>query len=220
MAVNHPPVLAPSILAGDHVRLAEEALRIQELGLKWLHVDVMDGHFVPNLTFGPAIVAGLRKATRLFLDVHLMLDNPHRYAKAFAEAGADLITIHAEPNYPVLETLELIRSLNCLSGIAINPDTPAEHLLPYLGPANLVLLMTVEPGFGGQEFRSDVLDKIKTVRQWKTENDHSFRIEVDGGVTKETARLCADAGADTFVAGTSFFKAKDKNTYIKTFASL
>lgn len=217
MPIENPNILAPSILAGDHARLADDALRVQELGLEWLHVDIMDGHFVPNLTFGPATVAGLRKATGLFLDVHLMLDNPHRYVGAFADAGADMLTVHTEPDYPIAETLAEIRSLKRGAGIAINPDTPVENVLPFLEIVDLVLLMTVQPGFGGQKFRDDVLPKIETVRKWRDDRGLAFRIEVDGGIDVKTAPLCAVAGTDTFVAGTAFFKADDKQAFIAAF---
>jgi len=217
MSQVRPPILAPSILAGDHGNLVASAREVEELGLRWLHVDIMDGHFVPNLTFGPATVAALRKATGLFLDVHLMLDNPHLYVDPFMEAGADLITIHTEPDYPILDTLKKIRDKERFAGLALNPDTPVEQLLPYVSDVDLLLVMTVEPGFGGQSFRQDTVEKIRQINRWRLEKDLHFRLEVDGGINEETAFTCLEAGADTFVAGTSFFSAKDKTEYLKSF---
>jgi ribulose-phosphate 3-epimerase len=186
--------------------------------LRWLHVDIMDGHFVPNLTFGPGTVAALDRGTDLFLDVHLMLDNPDRYVEAFAEAGSDLITIHVEPAYPVADTLRKIRNLERFAGLALNPDTPVDTLLPHLDAIDLVLLMTVQPGFGGQSFRHDVVAKIAKVDRWRRERDLRFRIEVDGGINLETAERCREAGADTFVAGTAFFAAADKSAFLRAFS--
>ncbi len=206
----HPPILAPSILAGDHANLAGSILILAEAGLSWAHLDIMDGHFVPNLTFGPQTVADLRKVSDLFFDVHLMMDEPHRYVDAFAKAGANLISIHVEPTYPIVETLQKIRNLGCSNGIVLNPDTPAEAILPYLQKVDLVLVMTVQPGFGGQSFRHDVLGKIGQIDHWRKDRALPFRLEVDGGVDTYTAPLCRDRGCDTFVAGTAFFKAADK----------
>lgn len=217
MAHVHPHILAPSILAGDHANLLASARVAEELGLRWLHVDIMDGHFVPNLTFGPATVAALDRGTDLFLDVHLMLDNPDHFIVPFAEAGADLITIHVEPDYPVAETLQKIRALERFAGLALNPGTPAETLLPHLEAVDLILLMTVQPGFGGQSFHDKVLPKIAQVDKWRRERGLRFRIEVDGGINEENAERCREAGTDTFVAGTSFFAAEDKAAFLRAF---
>ena len=210
----HKPLLAPSILASDHARLADGVATIKANGLKWAHIDIMDGHFVPNLTFGPDIVAALRKDSDLFFDVHLMLDNPHLYVEAFANAGASLISIHVEPDYPIEETLDAIRQLGCQNGIVFNPGTPTEAIIPYLDKVDLVLAMTVQPGFGGQSFQESVLEKVANLVKLRKEQNLSFRIEVDGGVDPDTLPLCRAAGVDTFVAGTAFFKAADKQALI------
>ncbi len=211
------PLVAPSILAGNHAHLAD-SLSVAEStpGIEWIHLDIMDGHFVPNLSFGPQTVKDLRPGSNLFFDVHLMLDNPHLYIEAFIEAGAQNVTIHTEPDYPHLDTLAKIRQLGVGCGICINPGTPVEDLKPFLEHVDLVLLMTVQPGFGGQSFREDVLPKIETVARWREEQGYSWRIEVDGGVNLETGLRCKQAGADTFVAGTAFFKHSDKAAFTQT----
>ncbi len=220
-AVIHAPLLAPSLLAGDHANLASSAATVDELGLKWLHVDIMDGHFVPNLTFGPETIAALRRrGTTLFFDTHLMLSEPHRYVEAFARAGADLISIHIEPDYDHAATLARIRKLGSQAGIVLNPDTPASAIEPLLPSVDLVLVMTVQPGFGGQPFRTDMLPKLAQLSAWRRDRNLTFRIEVDGGIDLATARDCHAVGADTFVAGTSFFKAADKPAFAAAFACL
>jgi ribulose-phosphate 3-epimerase len=217
----HKPILAPSLLAGDHARLAESAGRVSELGLSWLHLDIMDGHFVPNLTFGPATLAALRKAgSRLYFDTHLMLSEPHRYIEAFAEAGADCISIHIEPDFDHAGTLARIRSLRCKCGIVLNPGTPARSIEPFLPLVDLVLVMTVQPGFGGQSFRRDIIPKIEQIEGWRKVRGLEFRLEVDGGIDLATAAECRAAGADTFVAGTSFFRAADQAAYVEAFGRL
>lgn len=210
-------LLAPSLLASDHGNLAAGIRQIEEHGLEWAHIDIMDGHFVPNLTFGPGVVAALRKGTRLFFDVHLMLDNPDKFVEAFADAGANLISVHIEPDHDVAATLRKIRDLGCRNGLALNPDTPIDDVLPHLDDVDLVLAMTVQPGFGGQEFRADVLPKLEQLAAERKERGLAFRIEVDGGVNLETAPRCRESGADTLVAGTAFFKAANKRTFIDAF---
>lgn len=217
----HPPLLNPSLLAGDHGHLAASARLVEDLGLPWLHVDIMDGHFVPNLTFGPETLAALRRrGLKLYFDTHLMLAEPHRYIEAFARAGANNLSIHIEPDYDHAATLARIRQLGCHAGIVLNPDTPAAAIEPFLGQVDLVLVMTVQPGFGGQPFRNDMLPKLRRIDAWRRERGLAFRLEVDGGVDVATAALCRAAGADTFVAGTSFFKAADKPAFAAAFAQL
>ncbi len=214
----HRPQLAPSILAGDHANLASSAAQVEQLGISWLHLDIMDGHFVPNLTFGPQTVAALRKHSKLFFDVHLMLAEPHRYIEAFAKAGANLISVHIEPAYDHRATLARIRELGCQCGIVINPGTPSAAIEPLLDAVDLALVMTVQPGFGGQSFRRDTLPKLTELDRWRSTRGLRFRLEVDGGVDLQTGPECRRAGADTFVAGTAFFAAKDRADFARTVA--
>ena len=212
-----PIIIAPSLLAGNHAALAESLILVERHGLPWVHMDIMDGHFVPNLSFGPRTLTDLRKGTKLYFDTHLMLTEPHRYVDAFADAGAQGITIHIEPDFPHLETLRRIRERGLVPGIALNPETSLERVLPLLGEVGLVLAMTVHPGFGGQHFIRAVIKKIQTLRKWRDAQGLRFRIEVDGGITAETGLDCLYAGADTLVTGTSFFKATDKAAFVGKF---
>lgn len=216
-----PPLLVPSLLAGDHANLAASARIVAGLGLPWLHCDIMDGHFVPNLSFSPETLAALRRAgIALFFDTHLMLDEPHRYIEPFAKAGANSISIHIEPDYDHAATLARIRQLGCQCGIVLNPGTPASAVEPLLAHVDLVLVMTVQPGFGGQSFRRDMLPKLQQLDTWRRQRNLGFRLEVDGGIDLETAGECRAAGADTFVAGTSFFRAADRSAFADAFAKL
>jgi ribulose-phosphate 3-epimerase len=208
-------------LAGDHAHLATSASVVEDLGLPWLHCDIMDGHFVPNLSFGPETLAALRRAgSKLFFDTHLMLSRPQDYIEPFARAGANNISIHIEPDYDHAATLARIRSLGCQCGIVLNPGTPARAIAPLLDLVDLVLVMTVQPGFGGQAFRRDMLPKLTEISTWRRERGLKFRLEVDGGIDLDTAQECHAQGADTFVAGTSFFKATDKAAFAATIAAM
>ncbi len=212
----HELRLAPSILAADHSSLVEGLKIVQELPIKWLHLDIMDGHFVPNFSFGPQTVADLRKRdSNLFFDTHLMLDNPDKHLDAFLDAGSNLVSIHIEPDYDVDATLDRIRNADRQCGIVLNPATPAQAALPYLDKVDLILLMTVWPGFGGQSFIKDTLPKMGLLNAWRKERGLNFRLEVDGGVDLNTAQLCREEGVDTFVAGTAFFKAPDRAAFLK-----
>ena len=210
------PLIVPSILAGNHANLSSDLREIEQIkSVRWLHLDIMDGHFVPNLTFGPQTVADLRVCSSLFFDTHLMLSNPHQHIEAFARAGSDNITVHVEPSYPIRDTLRKIRDLGCQCGISLNPDTPVSSLEPFLEEVDLILAMTVQPGFGGQAFHKSVLEKVAILNGWRQKHSFSWRIEVDGGVDLFTGKLCRRMGVDTLVAGTAFFKAEDRRAFVE-----
>ncbi len=208
-------ILSPSILAADHAALGDGLRVILENKLTWVHLDIMDGNFVPNISFGPQAVKDLRKLdAKICFDVHLMLLRPDLYVEKFADAGAQVITIHVEPQYDIATTLKKIRALGCQAGISLNPDTPAEKIREFLPLVDLVLVMSVFPGFGGQSFIESAIPKIETIAKWRSEGEGDFRLEVDGGVDANNAPRCLAAGADTLVAGTAFYKAKDKAEFI------
>lgn len=198
-------LIAPSLLAADFSRLAAETLRAARAKADWLHLDIMDGHFVPNISFGPAVVKSIRSLTRMPFDVHLMCARPEILLEPFANAGADHLTIHAELGDHVNDLIWKIKSLGLKVGLAINPPTPISSAQPYLSQIDILLIMTVNPGFGGQAFIPETLPKIQQAAAWRKEEGRSYRIEVDGGMNNFTAAECARAGADTFVAGTSLF---------------
>jgi ribulose-phosphate 3-epimerase len=212
-------LIAPSILAADFSQLAEEIHRVETAGADWIHCDIMDGHFVDNISFGPAIVAAVHKQTKLPLDVHLMIQHPDHYAPRFVEAGANSITVHveAEAKHDIGKTLRMIRDAGCRAGLTLNPATPFSAVEPYLTNIDLLLVMTVHPGFGGQAFRPEMMDKVKRAREWQRTHGATLDIEVDGGITAETATPSIKSGANVLVAGTSIFRATD---YRKAIADL
>ena len=210
-------ILSPSILSCDYMNMKRDFDYCKECGVKWLHVDIMDGHFVPNLSFGYSLVQSMRPITDLVLDVHLMITEPIKYAENFCKAGADYLTIHVEADTPenIKKTLELIRSLGVKPGIVVKPKTSAEEIAEYLPMVDLVLVMTVEPGFGGQKFMADMMPKVKELRTMLDEVNPSCHLEVDGGVDLNTCVTCKENGADVLVAGSAYFKATDKATFVK-----
>lgn len=201
--------ISPSILSADYASLRSDIEKVKNGGADMLHVDVMDGHFVPNISIGPPVVKSIRKSTDMFLDCHLMISNPYDYIDAFAVSGADLIAFHVESNSDIGKTIEKIISAGVKPALVIKPGTQAEAVFPYLSKLAMVLVMTVEPGFGGQSFMSDMLTKIKDIRKKANEVNPELMIQVDGGIVPETARLCIEAGADVLVSGSYIFGAEN-----------
>ena len=206
--------IAPSILSADFGRLGNEVKKLEEFGADWVHVDVMDGVFVPNITIGPCVIKNIRQFTKLPFDVHLMIMEPEKYVDVFAEAGSDIITIHLEATKDVRRTLESIRKRGKRAGLSINPATPFYEVLPYIGDLDLLLIMTVNPGFGGQAFISDCLSKIMEARRYASDNGLDIDIEVDGGINADTGRRCVEAGANVLAAGNALFSSQDMRSEI------
>jgi ribulose-phosphate 3-epimerase len=206
--------VAPSILSADFGALAYEVRRVEEAGADWVHVDVMDGMFVPNITIGPEVIRKIRPHTKLPFDVHLMIVQPERYIDAFCRSGADFITIHVEASEVISETLAKIRSLGRKAGISINPETPFEAVIPFLKEIDLLLVMTVHPGFGGQSFIEDVVPKITLAREYADSNGLEYDIEIDGGINSLTGQRCVKAGASALAAGSALFGSKDMKAEI------
>lgn len=201
--------VAPSILSADFARLGEEVRRVEAAKADWVHVDVMDGVFVPNLTIGPEVIKALRPHAKIPFDVHLMIEMPERYVERFAECGADLLTVHVEATHDVKGVLSHIRRLGMKAGISLNPGTELSTVEPYLDDIDLLLVMTVQPGFGGQSFRPEVLPKISRARQIRDDRKLDLEIVIDGGINRETGKLCVENGATVLAAGSALFKAKD-----------
>ena len=206
-------IISPSILSADFANLERDIKRVELAGADWLHIDVMDGHFVPNITIGVPVTATINKVTQLPLDVHLMIENPDKYIKAFAKAGADILTFHIESNSDVKSTIDLIKSFNIKAGLSIKPNTPPEVVFPYLNDLDLVLVMTVEPGFGGQKFMPLCAEKIPAIRKNAPKD---LIIQVDGGINAETARICTSYGANSLVAGNYIYKSENIKSAIES----
>lgn len=202
-------IISPSILSADFANLERDIKKVEISGADWLHIDVMDGHFVPNITIGIPVVKSIKKISNIPLDVHLMIENPEKYAESFIQAGADILTFHYEAmksEDDILQLINLIKSMNCKAGMSIKPKTPAEEIIKYLEYLDLLLVMTVEPGFGGQKFMPDCAEKISLI---KKHADNKLIIQVDGGINDKTAKICKDYGAESLVAGNYIYKSEN-----------
>ena len=210
--------IAPSILSADFANLERDIRNIEENGADFVHVDIMDGIFVPNISIGIPVVKAIRPVTKLPLDVHLMIDRPIRYVEEFIKSGADFVTIHVEADQPqnTLEALDKIHALGAKAGIVLKPKTPAEAAIPYLEKCDMVLVMTVEPGFGGQSFMADQMPKVAQLKEWLDDINPECLLEVDGGVDSKTHTVCKEAGANVLVAGSAYFKAENRAAFVKT----
>ncbi len=218
--VNNMVLVAPSILSADFSKLGEEIKAVEHAGADWIHIDVMDGHFVPNITIGPVVVSKIRKISDIFFDVHLMIENPGKYVEQFAKAGADLITIHAEVCNDILSTINKVKDLGCKVGVSINPETSLDVIKEIIQNVDLVLIMSVHPGFGGQSFIEDVLPKIKKTRDIISKMDKEIYLEVDGGINDKTAKTAIEYGADVLVAGNFVFTNASYKDAVKSLKQL
>lgn len=213
-------LIAPSILSADFANLAKDVSMVESAGADWLHVDVMDGHFVPNITIGPVVVKSIKKYSKLFFDVHLMITNPEKYWESFYKAGADLIVFHNEVSCDKKQLIQEIKKAGIKVGVSIKPKTPVSDILEILPLVDVVLIMTVEPGFGGQSFMGDMVPKISSLRKIIDDNKYNCLIEIDGGINDKTAKVCIDAGADVLVSGSYIFAAQNTQQVLKGLKSL